>query len=212
MGTWPLCAASCVGAGVSTGDPLTPAVRTPWHGLAFPCSSVWPPWLVAAWPRLGTRRHWMECLLHRRDDSGLVPCLGDSSQSPGWRSPKMLGQTVLSPVLLAGVIGRCQSRGVQVGKPAPLTPYWERGPCRSVGFWGIFLSTAACSHCTSLGCASRIWARVSPLGHDLSMKQNLRQNPQIKLLLRLFLSLPGLSLRQEQCQPHMGQLGSIHRQ
>lgn len=137
MGTWSLCAASRVGAGVSTGDPSAPAARTPWHGLAVPCSSVWPLWLVAARPTLGTRRHRMECPLHRRDDSGLVPCLGDSGQSPGWRSPKMLGQTVLSPVLLAGVIGRCQSRGVQVGKPAPLTQYWERGPCRSVGFWGI---------------------------------------------------------------------------
>lgn len=32
------------------------------------------------------------------------------------------------------------------------------------------------------------------MGRDLSMKQKLRQNPQIKLLLRLFLSLPGLFL------------------
>lgn len=99
------------------------------------------------------------------------------------------------------------------GKACPIDPVLGAWPLSQCGVLGdLFLSTATCSRCTSLGCASRIWARVSPLGHDLSMKQNLRQNPQIKLLLRLFLSLPGLSLRQEQCQPHMGQLGSIHRQ
>lgn len=126
----------CVRAGVSTGDPSAPADGTPWHGLALPCSSVGPLWLVAAWPSLGTRHHWMECLLLWWDGSGLVPCLGDSRYPPGWASPRMLGQAVLSPVLLSGMIGRCQSGGV----PAPLTPFWERGPYCSVGFWGISFS------------------------------------------------------------------------
>lgn len=52
----------------------------------------------------------------------------------------MLRQTVLSSVLLSGVIGRCQSRGVQVGNAAPLTQYCECDPCHSVGFWGISFS------------------------------------------------------------------------
>lgn len=144
MGTLSLCTAPCVSTSVSTGDPLAPAARTPWHGLALPCSSVWPVWLVAAWPSLGTGHHWMECLLHLWDDSGLVPCLGDSGHPPRVGITQGAGTDCAEPC--AAVRGDWQvsvKRGAG-GKPCTIDPALGVWPLSQCGGLGESLSLHSC--------------------------------------------------------------------
>lgn len=125
--------------------------------------------------------------------------------SPGQGEPRPscwdMGQTVLSPVLLAGLNQEGFPHRPSTGSVAPSQcgVFWGGSP----------LHSCPQSLCLTWLCQEHLGQGL-PLGRDLSMKQKLRQNPQIKLLLRLFLSLPGLFLEARAVPAPHG--GSIHGQ